>query len=64
MIEPNPDDMAPLEIARDLLKQARIVLEDELAERPNPETEAVINDLTMLLVQVKAIGHDGIWGSD
>jgi len=61
MTNPADEPLAPLEIARDLLKQARIVLEDELAERPSKETEAAINALTQLLLQVKAIGSDRSW---
>ena len=61
MTNPADEPLAPLEIARDLLRQARIVLEDELAERPSKETEAAINALTQLLLQVRAIGNDNRW---
>jgi hypothetical protein len=60
-MEPDRDAPLPLALVRDHLRAAQDILVAERKANPSPELDAVLDDLMMLLLKLKAVGKDGHW---
>lgn len=56
-----PSPPSPLVLARDHLRAAQDVLTHERGVNPSAELDAVLDDLMVLLLRLKAVGNDGVW---